>query len=110
MLSLNPEQVPIRVNADGVALVGQSRVRLEVIIAAFHQGDSPEQIADSFDVLPLATVYGVLAYYLHHRQEVDDYLQHQSNIALALRQDLESKAPQMFTLRQQLLNRKKQPT
>lgn len=107
-LKLTPESVPLRVNQDGVVLVGETRVRLEVVIAAFHQGDSPEQIVDNFDVLTLAEVYSVIAYYLHHRQEVDEYLHQQAQLAKEVRSTIETQQPSMLTLRQKLLSRKKQ--
>jgi uncharacterized protein (DUF433 family) len=71
VLQIQAETAPITMNEDGVALVGGTRVRLETVNTAFHQGESPEQMIDSFDVLKLSDVYGVIAYYLNHRDEVD---------------------------------------
>ena len=73
-LRIPEDPPPIRINADGVALVGGTRVRLETVITAFHQGDSPEQIVDNYDALTLADVYATIAYYLFHREEVDAYI------------------------------------
>lgn len=105
-LVLQAEKVPILINADGVALVGNTRVRLETIVAAFRRGESPEQIVDSFDVLSLAEVYSVIAYYLNHRVEVEIYLRQQDASAEQIRRKIETNRPEMFTLREKLLARK----
>jgi len=107
-LSLPAEKAPLRINRDGVALVGNTRVRLETVIAAFLRGDSPEQIADSFDTLSLADIYGVLAYYLKHRDEVDAYLVRLTADAAAVQREIETQRPDMFSLRARLLAKKKQ--
>ena len=39
-------------------------------------GVTPEQLVQDFDVLTLKDVYAVINYYLHHRTEVDAYLEH----------------------------------
>lgn len=55
--------------------VSGSRVSLESVIFAFLDGLSPETIAaECFPVLTLEQVYGVITYYLGHRQEIDAYL------------------------------------
>ena len=41
---------------------------------AFLDGLSPESIAESFDTLTLEEVYGAVAFYLGHREEIDVYL------------------------------------
>ena len=107
VLHIQAQTAPITINADGVALVAGTRVRLETIIAAFHEGDSPEQIVDNFDVLSLADVYAVIAYYLNHRDEVDAYLRQQAATADQVRRTIETHQPQMFSLRARLLARKK---
>lgn len=52
-----------------------SRVSLDSLIHAFHDGLSPEAIArECFPTLQLAQVYGAIAFYLAHRPETDAYL------------------------------------
>lgn len=72
-ISLIAEAPPIR-RAHGVLRVGQTGVTLETVLWAFEQGSTPEDIADQFPSLFLADVYDVIAYYLRHRDEVDEYL------------------------------------
>lgn len=107
-LSLPAEKAPLRVNRDGVALIGNTRVRLETVIIAFQRGDSPEQIADSFDALTLADVYGAIAYYLKHCEEVDSYLAQQAAAAAHVQREIEAHQPDMFSLRARLLAKKRQ--
>lgn len=104
-LSVTAEKAPLRMNTGGVALIGQTRVRLESVVVAFRQGDSPEQIADSFDALTLAEVYGVIAYYLKHREEVDGYLAQQAAAAEDWQRGTEAEHPELFSLRNRLLAR-----
>jgi uncharacterized protein (DUF433 family) len=60
--------------AYGAYRVAGSRVSLDSIVHAFNSGHSPETIAQSFPVLTLEQVYGSIAYYRGHRDEVDRYL------------------------------------
>lgn len=108
-LPIEEQPLPIEINKDGVALVRGTRVHLDTIVAAFHQGDSPEQIVDSFDVLTLADVYAVIAYYLNNRKEVDAYLRKRQAAAEAIHREIETNRPEMFSLRARLLEKKRNP-
>lgn len=101
-------EVPIKMDNDGVARVGGTRVTLETVIGAFRRGDAAEEIAENFDSLSLADVYGAIAYYLNHREEVDTYIQQRRQEAEEIRQEIEASQPKMFTLRQRLLKKKGQ--
>ena len=73
-LAFEPQPVPlVRDDAGRLMLVG-TRVPLDTLIAAFKRGESPEAIHESYDTVQLADIYAVLAYYLHHREEVESYL------------------------------------
>ena len=54
--------------------IAGTRVSLDSVVYAFLEGLSPESIVDSFDTLTLEEVYGALAFYLGHRDEIDVYL------------------------------------
>lgn len=77
---LNAVAVPILAEAprirdvSGVLRIGQTGVTLETVLWAFLQGSTPEDIVDQFPTLALADVYDVIAYYLRHRDELDQYL------------------------------------
>jgi uncharacterized protein (DUF433 family) len=64
----------------GVYRVGQTRVMLDSVVAAFHQGHSPETIRQQYPALSLEEVYGSIAYYLAHQEEVNAYLKRQDAV------------------------------
>jgi uncharacterized protein (DUF433 family) len=74
-LTLTAEPAPLHEDQDGVLRVGNTRVSLEVVISAWRQGKTAEQIQQSFDTLALADIYAAITYYLNHRDEVEKYLQ-----------------------------------
>ncbi len=86
-------RTPIRVDADGVLRVGDTRVTLDTVIAAYRRGLSAESIAARFPTLDLADVYGVFSYYLHNRVEVDAYLAQREQEADALQAIIEREFP-----------------
>ena len=61
---------------EGVYYIRPTRVSLDSIVYAFHEGCSPEAIREDFEGLTLAQVYGAIAFYLDHQAEVDVYLTH----------------------------------
>lgn len=68
-------QVPLVMNeANGQIWFSGKRVPLELVISLFHQGYSPERIAQGINVLPLRDVYAAIAYYLSNQKEVDEYI------------------------------------
>ena len=96
---------PLRADENGVIRVGQSQVLLDVVIRKFHNGASAEGIANAYPTLELANVYAAIAYYLHHRGDVDEYLQARQKAAERLRQKIEATQPERFGLRAKLLAR-----
>ena len=89
----------------GVIRVGNTRVTLETVIHAFQRGETPEQIVDDFDVLNLADIYGVIAYYLQNRDEVDEYVRRAEAEAKEMRRDIEARDPDLAGLRERLQKR-----
>ncbi len=59
---------------DGGYWLNGARVSLESLVCAFWRGQTPESIAQSFPTLSLEQVYGAIAFYLAHRDEIDAYL------------------------------------
>jgi uncharacterized protein (DUF433 family) len=106
VLEVKAESAPIAINSDGTAYIAKSRVTLETIINAFKQGDSAEQIVDSYDVLSLADVYATIAYYLNHQDEVEAYIQERQKQAKELFADLEQQYPRINQLREKLMKAK----
>ena len=98
------EPVPLWKDPDGVIRVIGCRVTLDIIVEAFQEGASPEEIAIQYPSLHLADVYAVLAYYLRHQEELDDYLQKRHTQAAKIRRQNESKFPSAG-IRERLLAR-----
>jgi uncharacterized protein (DUF433 family) len=67
----------VRTDASGAMRVGDTDVPLDSVVAAFHQGHSPEMIRAQYPSLTLEAVYGAIAYYLANRGDVDAYLKRQ---------------------------------
>lgn len=89
----DPLEIPVRVDADGTMRIGDTRVPIQTVVYAFRQGDTPEQMVDSFPVLTLAEIYAVLAYYLRERETVDAYIQRQEAIAEEIRRENQARFP-----------------
>ena len=67
----------VRTDESGAMRVGAGDVPVDSVVAAFHQGHSPEMIRRQYPSLTLEEVYGAIAYYLANRDEVDAYLERQ---------------------------------
>ena len=67
----------VRSDESGVLRVGNTRVMLDSVVAAFEQGHSPETIRQQYPALGLEEVYGAIAYYLGHHAEVSEYMRRQ---------------------------------
>src|SRR2546423_2296747 len=70
----------VRVDEHGVMRVGESRVMLDSVVAAFEQGHSPETIRQQYPALALEEVYGAITYYLAHFDEVNEYVRRQDAV------------------------------
>ena len=81
--------VPLWEDPPGVIRVGKSRVLLELVLAAFKRGESPEGIARSYRTLQLADVYAVISRYLADPAPFDEYVRRCDEEALAVRQRIE---------------------
>lgn len=96
-LILQADPLPLRLDEHGTIRVGNTRVLLELVIRAQQGGATAEEIARRFDTLDLADVHAVLAYYLRHRREVDEYLARREAEASELRTRLQDALPPRVT-------------
>lgn len=80
------EAPPLAADAAGALRVGNSRVMLDAVVAAFYDGATAEEIVEQYPAISLAQVYAVIAYYLAHTAEVDDYLRIREQRAAEVRQ------------------------
>lgn len=85
-LEVLAEPAPLKANADGVILVGKTRVTLDTVVAVFNQGATAEEIAYRYPSLNLADIYATIAFYLKHQQEVETYLQQRQQRSQEIRE------------------------
>lgn len=64
----------VRVGQAAAYRINGTRVSLDSVVYSWLRGDTPETIADNFPALTLERVYGALAFYLAHQEEIDQYL------------------------------------
>lgn len=96
---------PLRWDEAGGIRIGKTRVTLDSVLASYHMGATPEEIALHYSVLTLSEIYAVIAYYLSHRQLVDNYLEQRELQNQQLRQQL-SEQYNLTDLRQRLITRR----
>ena len=90
-LTIATEPIPLRMDSDGVVRVGNTRVTLDTVVAAFVEGATAEEIAQQYPSLNLADVYSVIGYYLRRRSEVEAYLRERRQLADEARRENESR-------------------
>ncbi len=99
------DPVPLVLAEGGrVIRVAGTRVTLDTLIGAFNRGATPEEIAQDYSAVSLADVYAVITYYLRHRSEVEEYLEHRAREHADLRREIEGR-PEYQELRERLLGR-----
>lgn len=72
--TFQPQLIPLTRWADGSIRLGNTRVLLEIVISAFNEGSTPEEIVINYPTLKLAEVYGTITYYLANRDQIDTYI------------------------------------
>jgi uncharacterized protein (DUF433 family) len=85
---------------DDAYWIAGTRISLDSVVYAFLRGAAPESIARSFPLLTLEQVYGAIAYYLAHKNEIDAYLRlgeyEFDAFRHASRDDLRRRNPDLF--------------
>jgi len=84
------ETIPIYTDEHGRMRVSGTRVLLDLIVYAYHQGETPEHIVQMYPTLTLDQVYLAIGYYLRHRDTVDTYIGRMDVEAERLRQAWEA--------------------
>jgi glycosyltransferase involved in cell wall biosynthesis len=74
------------------------------LLAAYHNGSTPEEIAVQYSVLHLEEIYAAIAYYLNHRQEMDNYLEQRRQKSQQQRSEFVQQY-NLANLRQRLLDK-----
>ena len=76
------------------------------MIGEFQRGATPEQISQSYETAALADVYGVIAYYLRHREEMETYLAQRERQSDEVRRRIEAWQGDLGNIRERLLARR----
>lgn len=105
-LTIQPVPVPLSQDENGDVLVAGTRVHLEGIIHAFEEGAIPEEIVMRFTTLRLDNVYAVIAFYLGHKAEVQDYMRWRDQKAEEVWQKIQAHQGGLGDIRARLLARK----
>ena len=90
-LSSATEIIPLAEDAEGIVRVGNTRVTLETVIAAFSEGATAEEIVQRYPSLHLADVYQVIGFYLRRPSDVDAYLQRRRDQVEGVRRQNEAR-------------------
>lgn len=86
----NTLTLPFTFTEFGTIRIADSRVSLDSVVHNYKLGATVEQIAYSFPSLKLQDIHLAVAYYLTHRDEVEEYMRRQKSESDAILQQLES--------------------
>jgi uncharacterized protein (DUF433 family) len=100
------EVIPVYTDEHDRMRVSGTRVLLDLVVYAYHQGETPEHIIQMYPTLTLDNVYLAIGYYLRHRDAIDAYLRRMEAEAEALRREIEANQPPAIT-REELMARMK---
>lgn len=90
---LTAQPPPLRLDKHGTIRVGNSRVTLDTVLGAYHDGSTPEAIVEKYPAISVENVYSVIAYYLWNRTEVEKYLLERRREAAVLQEEVETRFP-----------------
>ena len=93
-LAIEKEITPLKMDKYGTIRVGNTRVTLDLVINAFNEGASPQQIVERYKALDLADTYYAIGYYLRHKAEIDQYIQEGEETADILGEELKRRYDQ----------------
>ncbi|MGL5809176.1 MAG: DUF433 domain-containing protein [Nocardioides sp.] len=102
-VAINPEPVPLVLDEAGRLMVPGTRISLDVLVAAFKRGKTPEAIHDAYETVSLPDIYAIFTYYLRHRTEVEAYLAEQEREDAEIQSRIEAEYPLSDGLRAKLL-------
>ena len=81
---------------DGGLYLAGTRVSLDSVVISFQEGDSPEEIVQSFSTLRLSQVYGAIAYYLKNEETINEYIAEGERELQRSLPPLSEQAPELF--------------
>jgi len=82
---------PLHQDDRGVIRIIGSRITLVTLVGAYKRGDTLEEIREGFPSLSRDQIRSVVAWYLNHTGEADDYIQEAEARHETLRREIESR-------------------
>ena len=105
LLEIQPINLTLAADSNGVIKIAGSRVTLDTIVGAFLRGATAEEIAQQYPSITLADVYATISYYLQHQDEVEKYLEKRRKHAKTVKEQNQKRFDQSG-IRARLLARK----
>ncbi len=90
-LTITAQEVPLQIDESGTVRLNDSRISLDVLVAAFERGVTAEEIVRKWPYLDIGDIYAVLAFYWRNRAEVAVYLAEQDRAAAEVRREIEAR-------------------
>ena len=89
--ALSSEPFPFEMSSDGIVRVRGTRVTLDTVWDAFHDGATAEEIVQQYPSLSLADAYQTIGYCLRHPAILEEYLARRGAAAEGIRKSNESR-------------------
>lgn len=96
-LQLQSDPLPLARDSAGVIRIGGTRVSLDSVVATYQTGASIQELAEAFPDLDLSDLHASIAYYLRHRQEIEQYLDARRRAAQEVEQEIRRDFPEVYT-------------
>lgn len=84
-----PRPILLKANAQGVVLIGKTRVTLDTVVLAYLEEVDAAEIQSQYPSLSLSDVYSVIGYYLDNQSAVDSYVSDHQQLAAQVRAEAE---------------------
>jgi len=99
------DDTPVAPDSGGTIRVKGSRLIIDLIVFRYQEGDTVEEIHESFPTVSVEQIQKTLSWYLANQSEVDDYIRMRDKEAEILRREIESQSANK-ALREKLQRRK----
>ncbi len=81
---------------NGGYYVAGTRISLDSVVYSFERHNSPEKIQEEYPLLRLPQIYGAIAFYLDHQEEILRYLDTKEQDIEASSISLSEASPEMW--------------
>ena len=93
-IALEPLTLPLQEDEHGVLRVTGSRVPVDLLIYAYRNGATAEEMVLDYPTLKLADIHAVLSFYLLNQADVDAYLETQEVLSEEAYQKVVNESPE----------------